>query len=122
MYRLLVLALLLLAGCSSTSAPGDPVEVRIANESAVAFDGVRVVFPDREESYGAIPAGGRSDYRSVERAYRYAFVEVHAGAERLVLQPIDYVGEELLRAGRYTYALAIAPDGRNLTLTLRQDP
>jgi hypothetical protein len=40
--------------------------------------------------------------------------------EELVLQPIDYVGESLLRSGRYTYVLNVTIEGQ-LTLDFHED-
>ncbi len=114
----------LLAGCTTSedaqmAAPEDtngPVEINIQNNSAVVFDHVVVTFPSQTEDYGAVDSGGESPYRTVERAYRYAYIEAHAGDETHILQPIDYVGETLLETGRYTYALDLV-DGE-LTLEM----
>jgi hypothetical protein len=117
---IVILTLLVATGGCSAVLPPNPVEVRISNASAVAFDNVVVGFPDGEEAYGSILAHRDSDYRAVERAYRYAYVEAMVGGQKLVLQPIDYVGESLLPEGRYSYVLDVASDGR-LTLTLVRD-
>lgn len=122
MPRLLIPALLLLVGCSAPLSPGGPVQVRIANESSVSFDRVVVGFPEQEENYGAVPAGSQTDYRPIERAYRYAYIEVYVGAEKLVLQPVDHVGESFLREGRYTYVLDVGEQGKSLSFSLRRDP
>lgn len=124
MTRRLALALgffLAFAGCDSPFGlfEGD-VEIRIANNSSFTFDRVDVVFPEDEVSYGGIPAGGRTDYRKVSVAYRYAYVEVEVNGHQSVIQPIDYVGEETLDGGRYTYALNFTVEGQ-LTLDFRRD-
>lgn len=98
------------------------VRIRIENSSAFDFDDVLVFFPDQPRQavhYGAIQQGAMSDYHPTTRAYRYAHVEVQAGDRHLVLRPTDYVGEEALPAGRFTYVLSI--DGDSLRLRLRQD-
>jgi hypothetical protein len=121
--RLGAIGLLLgLAACDSPLLPwvdGD-VEVRIANLSSFAFERVDVVFPEDEVSYGAIPANGLSTYRGVEKAYRYAYIEVQMAGEELRIQPIDYVGENLLGSGKYTYALNVTVEGQ-LTLLFQKD-
>ena len=118
---LAVLLLVLLASCSSVLSHGTPVEIRVANASAVSFDRVVVGFPRQKVDYGALAALSQSSYRTVEEAYPYAYVEVHRAGEKLVLQPIDYVGETLLKSGRYTYVLDLDASGRELTLTLRRE-
>jgi hypothetical protein len=123
MHRLVtILFILLPVSCSSAMTAGDPVQIRVANESAVRFDRVVVTFPGQMEDYGAVNAGAMSGYRAVGEAYRYAHIEVMIGQRELVMQPIDYVGESLLTSGRYTYVLDIAdPASGNLELTLRRD-
>jgi hypothetical protein len=121
-FRLATLLPLLLAACSAPLRSHDGVLVRLANESGQSFTEVVVGFPDRQERYGAIGAGEASAYRAVGRAYRYAFVEAHTGdGRRLVLQPIDYVGEAFLARGRYTYVLGTVDGNGSLTLRLRRD-
>ena len=110
----------LLAGCALGAPGGDP-EVRVANRSTLDFDRVLVTFSDREVDYGSVTAGAASDYRAARGAYGYARVEVHVDTARLVLQPIDFVGETPLGAGRYTYALTLGASGRDLGLTLERD-
>ena len=115
----ITLLALFLAACST--GPAAPVEIRVANQSARNFDRVLVAAGFEMQDHGAIPAGGASAYRAVERAYRYAYVEVHLGADRLVLQPIDFVGETPLRRGRYTYVLSLTPGDASLVLKLEPD-
>jgi hypothetical protein len=110
----------LLSSCALASASSDAVEIRVANRSTRAFDRVIVGFSDGQRDYGALPAGAVSEYRTVAEAYRYAYFEVRLDTARLVIQPIDFVGETPLRGGRYTYALSLTPD-RNLTFELERD-
>jgi len=111
--RLTLFLLLIFAGCSIV-ASDDATRLRIENASDVDFTSVSVAFPDAEADYGAIATGHRSHYQRVDGAYRYGYIEVKAAGETYVLQPIDFVGEEPLDPGPYTYQLDIA-DG---TLTL----
>ena len=111
-------------GCDNPLLPGGgDVRIRIANLTSFPFERVDVVFPENEVSYGAIPAHGLSDYHDVSTAYRYAYIEVQIAGEELRIQPIDYVGENALGAGKYTYALAVSGsgDGRFLTLQFQED-
>jgi hypothetical protein len=120
--QLFSVSLLLTApGCDNPLLPGGgDVRIRIANLSSFPFERVDVVFPEDAVSYGAIPAHGLSDYRDVSAAYRYAYIEVQIAGEELRLQPIDYVGENQLGAGKYTYALNVTVEG-HLTLQFQED-
>ena len=107
------------------TAPRPAVEhvlVRVQNASSSDFDDVRVFFPDapdRAMHYGTVASGAASEYLPVSRAYRYAHVEATAGGKPYSLQPIDYVGEEELEPGRYTYVLRTEAD--RLTVALERD-
>ena len=113
--------LLVLPGCDSPLWPGGgDVRIRIANLSSFPFERVHVVFPENRVSYGVIPAYGLSDYHDLSTAYRYAYIDVQIAGEELIIQPIDYVGENTLRAGKYTYALNVTVEG-HLTLLFQED-
>jgi hypothetical protein len=107
--------------CSDGFGPfGDgDVRIRIGNESQSEFSNVAVIFPEDEVDYGDVGAGGVSGYRKVSVAYRYARVDVRIGSTELRIQPRDYVGEEPLSPGRYTYRLYFI-DGY-LQLELKRD-
>ena len=55
------------------------VAIRIENASDKAFDSVVVKFPAQQENYGRIAAGSTSPYRTVTKAYRYAYLEIKLG-------------------------------------------
>jgi len=120
---LLVLpAVLLFAACGDAAGPEPgPVAIRVENGSAITFDEVTVWFPASTERFGALSAGGTSRYRIIDRAYRYAGVEIRIGTETRVLMPIDYFGEDFLREGRYTYILGLEEGAVYPTLLLRQE-
>lgn len=124
---LVTISLFVWMGCTTSSEeiqmtdPGEtqtggPVEINIRNDSGVSFSRVVVTFPSQAEDYGAIDSGGESVYRSVEMAYRYAYIEAHAAEQTYVLQPFDYTGEKLLETGRYTYALSLTDGQLSLEL------
>ena len=107
---------------SQEGASGTPaVEIRVRNESPVDFEQVTVRFPQTEEAadFGAVPSGESSGFQSVALAYRYAPAQVKAGERDLVFQPFDYVGEQELDPGRYTYVLGVA--NGVLTIELERD-
>lgn len=113
----LVLLLLALALACETIVSTVPVEVRVENASGQLMEDVLVGFPDEEVDYGDVGPGEATGYRTVGRAYRYAYVRTEVSGDTMALQPIDYVGESLLSGGRYTYRLDLF-EGRSLTLEL----
>jgi hypothetical protein len=93
---------------NAASAANGPIEIRIRNASGMNFDRVRVVFPDKVEvDYGAVAKGALSAFRAANQAYRYAPIYVKAGDREFSQHPIDYVGEQPLAPGRYTYVVRI---------------
>ena len=69
--------------------------------------------------FGAISAGATSTYREVERATEIDNVEVVAGGEEYLIQPLHDGYGDLLEWGRYTYVLDI--EDSRLTLRLERD-
>ena len=97
--------------CHAQSRPD--IAIRIENASNKTFDNVLVKFPEQEENYGRVPSGSTSPYRTVTKAYRYAYVEIKVGDEVGLLLPFDYTGEPLVGPGRYTYRLTISRNSRS---------
>lgn len=93
------------------------VRVRVRNASSTDFESVRMTLPENgEHELGPVPAAGRSAFVAARRAYRYAGFRVRAGVRDLLLQPIDYVGEQPLAPGDYDYVLDV--DNGRLTVVL----
>jgi hypothetical protein len=86
------------------------VSIRVKNASQFDFECVSVRFPGTDEptDFGPIPSGGLSAFTRVNVAYRYAQIRVVAASQEWVFQPIDYVGEQPLEVGRYTYVLGVS--------------
>lgn len=104
---------------AATEQSREGVNVRVRNASAADFDRVVVVFPKQHEvDYGRLPKGEVSQLRTTAQAYRYAGIRVTIGQRELALTPIDYVGEQPLVPGRYTYVLGV--EGERLTLSLER--
>ena len=110
---------LLVAGCSGSSSPVDPLPpdvplgIRVENATGRTFEAITVQFSEQVENYGELEAGAASEYRAVDEAYRYAAVDIDFGSETARIQPIDFVGETLLPPGRYTYRFTLNPDSFN---------
>jgi len=103
-----------------TSASPPKIEIRLRNESGHDFQQVRVRFPGTAEvNYGAIANRSESEYHGTARAYRYAQVVANTGEKELSFLPMDYVGEQELEPGRYTYVLRVQNGA--LTIELHRD-
>lgn len=104
-----VLTFAVLGPAISCAGPGTELEIRVVNQSEVLMREVVVRFPEQAETYGDIAPGGATPYRSISKAYRYAYVAAMINGRKGVLQPIDFVGERLLAGGRYSYVLTYNP-------------
>jgi hypothetical protein len=59
------------------------------------------------KSFGNVKRGERTNYQTIEGAYRYGHVSVSTQTGPLEIFTIDYVGENPLGAGKFTYVLTI---------------
>ncbi|NAS11781.1 hypothetical protein [Poritiphilus flavus] len=106
----IVLVALFTATISCTDRDDDvtTINIRIKNDSNLLFEEVTV--GDSEEVHMNVASGDYSEYFEYETAYQYAFIRIIAGGQTFTLQPIDFVGEEVLPVGFYTYELNISTD------------
>lgn len=100
------------------------LNIRLANRSGYNFTNIVVDTSTGENSFDNLLPGQKSKYKTFERAYRYAFIEVDIAGKTYTIQPIDYVGESPLENGNYTYEIS-ANNSQNrygkLSMTLVQD-
>lgn len=102
----------------------EEVNIRIINSTDHAFQSVYVNSLGGENFYGDIPSGDSTAYAHYWFAYRFATVELLINHDTLRLEPINYVGEQTLKEGSYTYQLDLihSPQGDSvLTLELIKD-
>jgi hypothetical protein len=119
---LLLPLLLLLPSACNPFGSDDPVEVRVRNGSSVAFDRGALYVHRDSITFTALASGQATPYREVERAYQIASTWVVTSSDTARLQVIDFVGEEPLSPGRYTYVLSFFEgDPTSLTLDLTKD-
>lgn len=97
----------------------DTVSIRITNQSSVEFLQVEVKSGSGENTYTGIQPGKSSGYKPFEEAYRYGYIRAKTAIGEFTIQPFDYVGEQTLVPGKYSYMLNIT-DNR-LTLTFTED-
>lgn len=121
--RALAFALVLLpAGCESPPGPGERVQVRVRNAGTVPMTALAVVLPEGERIAAAVLVpGGATPYTPVRVAYRYAYVEAVVEGRRIVLQPIDYVGERPLAGPCVEYELLPRVAASAIEIRARQD-
>lgn len=86
----------------------DKIRIRLHNLDTLALENVFVQWPVDSARFPLLPARGYTEYVALEKAYRYAFIKAQAGAQTWICQPVDFVGENLLGPGRYTYEISRA--------------
>lgn len=122
--RVLLLLALAAAGCGVADPTGS-VDVRLENASSFTFDEATLYTSEGELAYTDVGPGEATPYVEVETAYRIATTQVVIGADTFRLQVIDFVGEEPLAGGQYSYVISVLTFGgqpTDLTQEIRQDP
>lgn len=121
---ILLMALFLLLGCQKeVKTLEEGVFIRIENTSKYTYQGIKVSIAE-EKFYEPLAPGTSSAYQRFSKAFRYAYIELKINNKRFSLQPIDYVGEEELKDGKYTYQLNVEDTSslsRQLNLTFKKD-
>ncbi|MBM1108004.1 hypothetical protein JQC67_17770 [Aurantibacter crassamenti] len=112
-FLLLLFATTLVIGaCTDRDDVIGDVNIRIKNQSNLNF--VKVEVSGTEESYENVASGDYSEYLEFETAYKYASIVIEADSTNYSYQPIDFVGEDSLSFGFYTYELNITEEGEVL--------
>lgn len=93
--------------CAKAFVTNNEVQLRIYNSSSNLFDTVVVNSPGGKKIYYNVTANSSSSYKTFDFHYKYAYIEVHFNNQLLKIQPIDYVGEEKLKARHYSYKIGI---------------
>lgn len=99
-----------LMACKKDEATPDgqgDVLIRIWNGSSWDLDEVFVDTGDGQNDFGDLESNGMSAYKRFDSAYRYAFVSFKINGKGYLIQPVDYLGEEKLVKGKYTYKIAV---------------
>jgi len=118
-YIFPLLALLIFfVGCTDRDDNISAVNLRIKNNNSFTYDRVQVGADDK--FHENVAAGSYSDYLEYVKAYRYAYIKIDTLGNSHVLQPIDFVGEDSLSPGFYTYELEIDAEG-NVDLDFKRD-
>ena len=109
--RALAAALLLLASSCGILDP-NPVRLRVRNATGHDLEAIKVSAPFMSERFGSLAAGKTSRYHRVPRVYQFPYAEARFGGALINQQPRDFVGEEPLEPGSYTYELSVRESSR----------
>ena len=108
MLKLIKLIVLLVAlnstnRCSRIKSESMPLQIRILNNTQYDFSDLKLT----NYTIGELKSGIYSDY--VRLPYGYSYDQVYFKIENDEFEqiPIDYVGENKLKSGNYTYSVSI---------------
>jgi len=121
MAALSVVALTMLSACGRPFSSEGDTNVRLRNASSFELTAVTFRPGQAELKFARIAPGAATGYVPVASAYRYGYLDALVDGERRVLQPIDYVGESVIGAGRFTYVITVDPTSRQPNVTLVED-
>lgn len=99
---ILIISIAVLIGCSKDES--NP-KIRLANTSQYDFQNIVVNTTTGNINFEDLNSGQKTEYKVFEKAYRYAYVELEIEGKTYKLQPTDYVGENSLENGNYTYQI-----------------
>lgn len=111
------LSLLLLCCTFFSCSDNTEVEIRLKNDTTSDFENATY----NQVDFGSIDAGQYSDYNVFSSSYSYGSFNVTIQNETYRLIPIDFVGEELLESGKYTFELKVDQSDNNLIYKLIHD-
>ena len=95
---------LVVTACDTLPFIGGNVQVRVENATALTFTEVRIYW-EPMHTFSDLAPGDRTAYVTVDRAYSIATVVAVTATDSTRIQVIDFVGEEPLDDGRYTFVL-----------------
>ncbi len=96
--------------------------IRIKNDSKYDFCNVTVDPSGKMTNYGVVKSGETTCYNYFDIAYSYAYVKLDIGDNEFIFQPIDFVGEQQLGLGKFTYSIAVNDyENKTLTITTTKD-
>ena len=98
----------IILACISLPFSPDDVEVRVENGTELTFTQVRIYW-DPMQTFADLEPGERTPYVTVDKAYNIATVVAVTATDSTRIQVIDFVGEEPLEPGHYTFTL-FSPD------------
>lgn len=121
MKRLIIICMafgIMSSSCTDRDDDLVSINIRVKNMSTFVFD--EVIVGSEDHVYEMLSPDSYSEYQEYETAYTYDYIQITSGEEVFVLQPIDFVGEEVLPIGLYTYELNVDEEGQ-VTLEFQID-
>ena len=117
---ILIISIVTLISCSKNE-DNNPSElkIRLSNISQFDFENIVVNISTANTCFENINSQQKTNYKTFQTAYRYAFVELEIDGLKFTYQPIDYAGETPLENGNYTYQIDV--NNSNLSLILIKD-
>lgn len=103
MRQVLILFMIFTFVSCSKDMTDTTVNIRLKNVSDLMFESATYNFIH----YGELNSDQFTEYKQFESSYRYGSFEVIINGQDYYITPIDYVGEELLETGDYTFELDI---------------
>jgi hypothetical protein len=97
------------------------VQIRVRNSSLLPFDNIEVNTSGGLNKFGTVADNQVSEYKDFDFAYRYSFVKLTINGEPYIIQPIDYVGQNKLEGGKYTYEIHLDPESNQIFMNLAKD-
>lgn len=102
----LIISISTLISCSSDDDNNtSELNIRLSNVSQYDFRNIVVNTTTGNTNFENINSQEKTNYKTFETAYRYAFVKLEIDGETYTIQPIDYFGETPLENGNYTYQI-----------------
>jgi hypothetical protein len=103
-----LLLLIAMAASATILQEENPLLIRISNKSAYDLENIEINSPASGLiHFGKLKSGEKSDYRKFEKAYPIPAVAAEIENKKIEFLPDDYLGEQLLKPGKYTYELSI---------------
>jgi hypothetical protein len=103
MKKIVYIIFLGLSACNSQKG----VAVKFKNESREIFNSLEVNIFGTVHKVSNLPVNASSPSFLVDSLYRYHYAKVITATDTMVFQPIDFVGETVIKRGRVTLGLRI---------------
>ncbi len=96
--------------------------LRIKNNTKYNFCNVVVNPYSGLVNCGNLKKGKVTSYRAFDIVYNYAFIQFFIGEKEFKVQPYDYIGEQALGTGKFTFILDIINfETGQVSITVQED-
>ncbi len=115
------LSVFLFLSCSNNNTVDneEKINIRLYNASTYNYEEIIINTSTGPTHFGNLAAGKYSFFIDFDIAYNYAFVEFKKDGQIYTLQPRDFVGEEPLEKGFYTYLIEFEQKERFNSISMR---